>query len=324
MSKIRKRQYEEINSFSEKIDLIDRSGNRIKIPRRLSGNYGKIQDMPPHTVVGGVKPGHHPTTQKEEWRKLLLDKATTRYLKSNMETAHQIVCVNQVSCSFLGFCLMAHLTNPAYVKEITGHTWKEIASNSDNWMKTWLPMKEIGLKYTSGAGGMPHIGMMLDVLFTKKKLSFTPTYLPIRGINDNMYNTDIVPRGKKYLEAMYLIEENIKKLIDQHGQIIINIQGHTRCFIGYDSKHFIAYDSYNSNLKQLRVIHDVNKIMDWDISFKKDPIDLNQVYNNDNIYDVTIGGISLVDKHWACAFMRDVAYFNSSDVKRRKTYKLKF
>ena len=64
--------------------------------------------------------------------------------------------------------------------------------------------------------------------------------------------------------------------------------------------------------------------MDWDISFKKDPIDLNQIYNNDNIYDVTIGGISLVDKHWACAFMRDVAYFNSSDVKRRKTYKLKF
>ena len=269
-------------TYTAQIEDVDANGTTVRIPRKITNEYyRKIVKMPSsNQKVGGIKPGHHPTTQGEEWRFLLNKKVKTRHLKSRMDTAHQIVCFNQVSCSFLGFCLMAHLTNPSYVKEITGYTWKEIASDSKTWMKTWQPLKEIGMTYTGGKGGMPHIGFLLDLLY-QKPLSFTTTYLPIRGISDNKYNKDIITETN-YSKAMYEIETKIKQLIDEHGQIIANIAGHTRCFIGYDDKHFVAYDSYNNNLKQLRVIHDVNKIMEQDVYFRKE-LYLEKIYNDKDI-----------------------------------------
>lgn len=312
-------------SYISELNQVERKGKFIRMSRRSTTSYTPSSDGV--SIIRGT-PYNIDITEAEEWRLFLLDKCENRFLKSPFNNAHQIVCQNQVSCTFLGFTAGAHLINKNYVKQITGYNWDMSLqldeNNEPKWMEVWKPMKQEGVKYTgTSEGGMPSIAMMLDVLNKLRPLEFPIEYVPIRGINDNRYNAKIVT-ADNYEEALNNIEVYLKKMIDDHHVVVLNMDSHTRVFFGYIGNKLLAYDSYTKTQKKLRAIKNGLKIKEKDEMFKT--MSLKDVYSDKDIVDVTIGGISLVELRWAASKVKELVYFGDLQKRIRTefTYKLKF
>lgn len=271
--------------------------------------------------------------EAEEWRKFLYKKSENKFLKKPFNNAHQVVRGdNQVSCSFLGFAAGAYLKNKDYVKQITKYDWNkslEIDENNEpKWMEVWESMKKIGRNITKNKeGGMPNIAMMLDVLKEQRSEDFNIPieYIPIRATNDNYYNSEIVT-VKNYEKALDKIEDYLKEMIKKHDVVVLNMDSHTRVFFGYFEyeiedekkirKKLLAYDSYTKTQKKLRAIKNGDKLKEKDKKFKF--MSKEEVCDDDDIVDVTIGGISLVDLRWAASKVKELVYFKEENTNRRK------
>lgn len=271
--------------------------------------------------------------EAEEWRKFLLKKSKNKFLKKPFNNAHQVVCGdNQVSCSFLGFAAGAYLKNNKNVQQITGYNWNKSLEIDENkkpkWMEVWESMKKIGRAITKNKeGGMPNIAMMLDVLKEQRSEDFNIPieYIPIRGTNDNFYNSDIVT-VHKYEDALDQIENYLKGMINQYDVVVLNMDSHTRVFFGYFEyeiedekkirKKLLAYDSYTKTQKKLRAIKNGDNLKEKDEEFKI--MSKEEVCDDDDIVDVTIGGISLVDLRWAASKVKELVYFTEENSNRQK------
>lgn len=293
------------------------STRRIRQGRNIKTEYTPAYDG---NKISRGNPYIIDIPEAEEWRKFLYEKSENKFLKKPFNNAHQVVCRNQVSCTFLGFIVGAHLKNKDYVKQITGYDWdmllKMDENNEPKWMEVWKPMKQKGIKYTGKSeGGMPSIAMMLDVLKEQTSFNIPIEYIPIRGTNENDYNTDIVT-VKDYEGALNDIEKYLKKMIDDHHVVVLNMDSHTRVFFGYIDNKLLAYDSYTKTQKKLRAIKNGPEIKRKDITFET--MSKEKVYDDDDIVDVTIGGISLVDLRWAASKVKELVYFKEENTNRKK------
>lgn len=206
------------------------------------------------------------------------------------------------ACSFLAFSLLCHLTDSPAFTQIFGSdmTWPKIVLGG--WKTKWSALKEARSSSSSKGGGMNDISEMLDTLqevCNDIDLS-NLVYVPVKDISEKYYNSAIVDKGTRYPNHLSQIQTFIEDILNTHNYLIINTDLHTRVYISYNETHLLAIDNYPNTDKQLRRMKPGFSSQDYDWS---NPL------NDSNILDVTVGGLSLVNKFFVYNNVRDLAYF---------------